>query len=375
MKTAFTADQVAAFRLQRQHLSGEHVCTLVDVCRDTAGIQAQVMSSAEMALWTRRRSTTREEIRAALWTRRELVKTSAMRFTLHLIPAADLATYIAAMKPTASAIVQRVSTRLGAKPADVQAVTTTVIDALADGPKTQQELVRLATRRAGRAARRWLKLSWSAVRPAVIDGLIVYGPSKGGESTLVRVDSWLPRQRPVTLESARAALMRRFLSAFGPATPNDFAKWTGIKVTDAKSAMQAIADDVVEVTVDGSSTWLLRDDLASLRASRLDRTEVRLLPAFDALMLAHASKDHLVAAEYYNRVYRPQWWISPVVLVGGRIVAVWFSTARGARIDVDVQPFERVARGLRNAIESEVHALAAFMGRPCEVTFTETRPR
>ena len=62
---------------------------VVDVVRDTRGIQAQVMSAAERALWTGRRETTRDEIGAALFDRREFVTTSARRLTLHLIPATD----------------------------------------------------------------------------------------------------------------------------------------------------------------------------------------------------------------------------------------------------------------------------------------------
>ena len=58
--------------------------TLVSVCRDVGGIQAQVMSAAELSLWTRRRATRRADVQAALWQRRELVKTTSMRMTLHL---------------------------------------------------------------------------------------------------------------------------------------------------------------------------------------------------------------------------------------------------------------------------------------------------
>jgi len=75
MKTAFTADHLAAFRLQRQHLSREHAGTVVDVCRDIAGIQAQVMSAAEMAPSTRRRSTTGRSHRR----RRRAVRTHRTR--------------------------------------------------------------------------------------------------------------------------------------------------------------------------------------------------------------------------------------------------------------------------------------------------------
>ena len=69
--------------------------TLASVCRDVGGIQAQVMSAAELSLWTRRRSTRREDVQAALWQRRELVKTTSMRMTLHLLPARDFQMHIA----------------------------------------------------------------------------------------------------------------------------------------------------------------------------------------------------------------------------------------------------------------------------------------
>jgi hypothetical protein len=69
-----TSTQVAAFRLARHQLadmaeSGKKP-SLVSVCRDVGGIQAQVMSAAELSLWTRRRGTTRADVKAALWTKR-----------------------------------------------------------------------------------------------------------------------------------------------------------------------------------------------------------------------------------------------------------------------------------------------------------------
>jgi uncharacterized protein YcaQ len=376
MKTTFTGAQAAGFRLRRQHLQPSKQIprarcpdTVVDICRDTAGIQAQVMSAAEMSIWTRGRTITRDDIRAALWTRREVVKTSAMRFTLHLVPADDFATYIAALKPSAYGIINRVFTRLSARPDDVQAVIQSVVDALADGPKTQQELVAVAARTPSKGVRAWLKLAWSAVRPAVVQGLVVYGPSKGGEVTFVRTDKWLPPQPVIATDDARAALMRKFLAAFGPATPHDFAKWSGIPIGDAKRVLQSIADDTIAVTVDGAPGWVLRHHVDELRESRLDDT-IRLLPAFDTLLLAHATKEHIVDLKYYKRVYRPQAWISPVVLAGGRIVAVWFPKTRGKRVEVDVQPFTPLPRRIRDAVAEETAALGAFLGVDAQVRFT-----
>lgn len=88
------------------------------------------MSAAEMSIWTRRRHTTSEEIRDALWQKRNLVRTSAMRLTLHLIPARDFAIYITALKPMAMATLLRWQTRVGAKPGEVRALIDTILESL-----------------------------------------------------------------------------------------------------------------------------------------------------------------------------------------------------------------------------------------------------
>src|SRR6187431_2848529 len=88
---SITWAQVAALRMRRQHLlePAPHA-RLVDVVREHVAIQAQVMSSAELALRARVRHLERDDVRTALWTDRSLVKTWAMRGTLHLVAATEL---------------------------------------------------------------------------------------------------------------------------------------------------------------------------------------------------------------------------------------------------------------------------------------------
>jgi len=360
-----TAAQAAAFRLQRQHLTAARShAPIVDVVRDSGGIQAQVQSAAEMAIWTRRRQTRREDVRRALWDTRELVKTSAMRLTLHVIPAADLAIYVDAMRPASRAVLARWQRRLKITAAHVGIMIDTVLDALADGALPQQELVARAKRRAPKGMRAWLDHAWSAVRPAVIEGAIVYGPPRGAEATFVRVDRWLGPQAELTVEAARAELLRRFLRAFGPATAHDFAKWSGMKVSETRTVVAGLGPELTPVSVDGAAGWILSADADALTGSTLDAAAVRLLGAFDSFLLAHATKEHLVEPRFYKRVYRAQGWISAVVLRGATVVGTWTQAAECKRTIVDVELFRREPAAVRRAIEDEVAALSAFLGAP-----------
>jgi len=184
-----SADRVAAFRLKRHHLvrSVLPARSLVDVCRDVGGIQAQVMSAAELSLWTRRRSTRSADVKASLWKKRELVKTTSLRRTLHLLPARDFAMYIAAMRDWSMSQTANLLRRIGADGKHVDTMIAVVMDALSDGPKTQQDLLARAKKKASAGMRKWLQYAWSAMRPAILEGLIVYGEPRGAEATFVRV--------------------------------------------------------------------------------------------------------------------------------------------------------------------------------------------
>jgi uncharacterized protein YcaQ len=322
-----------------------------------------------MAIWTRRRTTTRDEIRRALWDTRELVKTSAMRLTLHLIPARDLAIYVAATKPAAARRLQYWQARMGVTPEHVRALVDAIADSVTDQPRTQQELIAGARKTASRGMAAWLERVAIPARPAVIEGRIVYGPPRGGETTFVRTDSWLGPQPVLELDDARVELLRRFLGAFGPATPHDFAKWSGVNTSEARRVFDTARRELAAVSVDGAAGWVLGDDLAELSRSELDADEVRLLGAFDSFLLAHATKEHLVDAPFYKLVYRPQGWISPVVLRGGTIVGVWVPETAGKKTTISVELFGRATPPIRRGIEQEAEQMGAFLGSACGVRF------
>ena len=67
---------------------------------------------------------------------------------------------------------------------------------------------------------------------------------------------------------------------------------------------------------------------------------MRLLPGFDQYVIAatrHA--EALMPGAFKARVHRPQGWISPVLLVGGRMAGVWRHERKGKRLLVGVEPF------------------------------------
>jgi hypothetical protein len=98
------------------------------------------------------------------------------------------------------------------------------------------------------------------------------------------------------------------------------------------------------------------------------RDTARLLPAFDPWVVGAARyASALLEPKRKERVYRPQGWISPVVLVNGRTVGIWKHTRKGRRLQVQIEPFGRLPAWARAQLEGETERLAAFRGGELEL--------
>jgi hypothetical protein len=119
---------------------------------------------------------------------------------------------------------------------------------------------------------------------------------------------------------------------------------------------------VAPVEVDGVQAWMLSADAKEVRGHKSDRS-VRLLPGFDQYVVAaspHA--EQLLPGDFRRRVYRPQGWISPVLLINGRMEGTWRHEINGSRIEVVIEPFVKAPVWVRRAAGQEAERLAAFLG-------------
>jgi len=355
--------QVAAFRLQRHHLVDRKSFDIVTICSDVCGVQAQVMGAAHLAFCARADNLLPRNIHSALWEKRTLVKTSAMRQTLHLVPAAEYPTYVAALRQSRMRALMNIMARIDVGQKEVDGMTAVLMKILGDDPVPQRELAEQVKPRISTKLQTSMKLfwnNWPIFRPAIIEGLICYGPDQGRETTFVRAKSWLSKTRVPEEREAKEFLLRHYLSAYGPATVRDFSRWSGMPMTEAKAIWDSIQEDFVEVSIEGAKAFILREDLRELEASELSEPMVRLLPSFDPYMLAHADKGHLVHEDYYKRVYRGQGWLSPVILLDGRVVGLWSREKQGKKCVVKTELFEKLSKKILASIDAELERVARF---------------
>jgi hypothetical protein len=94
---------------------------------------------------------------------------------------------------------------------------------------------------------------------------------------------------------------------------------------------------------------------------------VRLLPAFDHYVVAAPRDREAVLPEVLKRrVYRPQGWLSPVLLVDGRMEGVWSHERKGDRLVVEIEPFTEQPEWVRRTAEEEAERLTRLLGGELE---------
>ncbi len=165
---------------------------------------------------------------------------------------------------------------------------------------------------------------------------------------------WTVPRPEVDPVDARRELARRYLQVFGPSTPAAFAKWAGVRPAEAQAAFDALSRELTPVRTPMGYAQILTRDEPAFRTPPGTPATARLLPSGDAYFLLHGGDRELLVPD---AAFRGALWTSRVwpgaVLVGGEVIGTW----RRAHADVTIQPWRRLSRAERDAVEAEAKSL------------------
>jgi len=328
------------------------------------GIQAQVAAAAELALAARVTRVTRSQVRAALWDTRTLAKTWTVRGTLHLHPADELGTWLAARRGTREWTEGRWRAREGLGAREGSRLMDAIADALDGRSLTRTALADEVRRRAGSRIADRIGSGWAyLLGPAATAGILCHGPPQGSSATFVRADQWLggrPRPDPT---DALHEVARRFVATYGPATPHGFREWFYVDQDEAEAVFHLLAPELVTVEVDGRQAYLPAGDDADRSAAR----SVRLLPEYDCYVMGFRERHQLVSPAARDRARQhPRGRFEgaapvPWLLVDGVVAGTWTRRRSGGEARVDVDPLEAPAATLAEAVERERRLVGRFL--------------
>jgi hypothetical protein len=338
------------------------------------GAHAQVLSAAELSIGRRIAGATRADVQRALWEERSLVKTFGPRGTIHLLPAADLPMWAGALSALPSSVPAHPE-GVRFTPEQADEVIAAIGGALADAELTVGELTEAIADRAGPWAveptmdafqdrwPRWRQLTSTAAHR----GMLCFGPDRGRKVTYTSPRRWLPGLRPVDGDAALRTLVTRYLHAYGPATPQHFAKWLGIPPRYAAGLFGKLAGELEYVELDGEPGWTVAGDTGT--PSQPHRG-IRLLPYFDAYVVAGQPRERLYPGAAATRALTPagQAGNYPVLLVDGVVGGVWHQRRSGRRLAITVEPLRELTAPQRRQLDDEISLVGAVMQATATLT-------
>lgn len=375
--TSLSWEQVTSWRLARGHLvrrvSGAR---LVPVVSEMCGAHAQIMSSVPLALAARVSRLKQARVDAAIQDERTLVKTWAMRGTLHVLTADDLPLYCAAQRTRDQYMNPSFLKYFELELADVEAVLDAIPRALDGQMLTREELaeqILKITKRRHLEDR--LRSGWGELlKPAAFRGYMCFGPQAGRSVTFVRPDQWLGHWTDYDTDAALQEVFRRFLAAYGPASREELARWWGVRAPEAGRVLGLMQQDLTEVECEGTKRWVLKADMRSFKSTRAVEG-ARFLPSFDQLLVMSAPHSHAIVDPHFkDRIYRARVavWSLPSVLVNGRVRGAWKLERKPGRAMIRVEPFESPTRRVRSELEREAGSVGALLEAETQLEISTT---
>ena len=376
---SITWAQVAALRMRRQHLlePAPHA-RLVDVVRDHVGIQAQVMSSAELSLRARVAGVRRPDVGTALWEDRDLVKTWAMRGTLHLVAATELPELVRGLGTRLNWLTAVWLRYFKVTREEMLALQAAIGEVLSAEPMTRTELAEALAERLGDPAfAERVTSSWGTfLKPAAGRGYLAFGPERGRNVTFVHPGAWLGIDIPEPDEAGIDPLIVRHLHAFPAATKGELARWWGVTAGKLTKPLKRLEDRIELVDLEGNRAYVLAADLATLRRTRPEPpSTIRLLGGFDPYTLSlQKEAEPLLPMARRPLVSRTAGWISAVVLSGGGVAGTWTHELKPKSTTIEVSPWRRLTKAEVATVRTEADAIGEFLAPGVEVRLLVNDP-
>ncbi|HSO93339.1 MAG TPA: winged helix DNA-binding domain-containing protein [Candidatus Dormibacteraeota bacterium] len=325
------------------------------------GLQAQLLSAAGLGLRARSRGLVVDDISRALAQDRSIVRSWLFRGTLHVVAAEDLRWLVRLLGPVfARGSVSR-QEQLGLtgdiKARGVNALRQILADA---GPLTRDELV-------DRLFYQGIRLDPKSqapihlIRLAALQSILCLGPDRqDGKQTYVLLDDWLPASKTIKRETALAQLALRYFTAYGPATIDDLAAFSGLTLSEAREAALLARSELAEVTAAAKPAFIPRRTDTSLSGSR--QVAARLLPAFDTYLLGYRRRELAVPAALRTRLQRGGGWLHAAMVVNGKAMAAWTLRRTGKLATVRIESIGPIRGTVLVGLKAEVADIARFLG-------------
>ncbi|HYN09285.1 MAG TPA: winged helix DNA-binding domain-containing protein [Vicinamibacterales bacterium] len=341
--------------LARQFLLERQKTSVLRVLSQLVGLQAQVARPPFVGLWTRVRDFERDDLLRALRSRKA-VRLTAMRGTLHLMTAKDAVALRGALQPMLSRGMRSIpGSRASDLDLDLDALDAAARTFFGRAPATFDALRTHLKQMHPRGDERAMAYAIRMQLPLVqMPTDAPWGFPASADFTLA--ETWL-RQAIRTDTAPAHELVKRYLAAFGPATPADAQTWSGLQ--GLREVFEELRPKLVTFRDDRNRE--LFDLPAAPRPPEDTPAPVRFLPEFDNVLLSYADRSRVLDEKYRSKITTKNLLVPGTFLVDGFVAGTWKVERKPRVATLTLALFQPLTRRSVTPLEQEGQALLDFL--------------
>ena len=347
---------IAHRRLVNQHLTAPRLTRPEAVVAWMGAVQAQDYAAAKWALGLRLVEATDDVVERA-FNDGSIVRTHVLRPTWHFVAPVDIRWMLALTGPRVRALSAPYFRKLGLDENVLSRCNAAIERALRGGKQLTREQLRSALQEAGIQADEELRLPYILIH-AELEALICSGPRQGKQFTYMLLEERVPKARAMERNESVRELTRRFFASHGPATPQDFAKWSGLTVADARLGIELAGDELCKESWEGRLFWFSAAESATQpEASTRPTPTAYLLPNYDEYTIGY--KDH---AAVFDTSKMAQLIFAHTVILDGQVAGTWKRTLRKREVVIELNTFTKLTKAQSRLIGAAAKRYGKFLG-------------
>lgn len=348
--------QIPHLRLARQHISRPAKVSAATMVTRLVAVQAQDFAGAKWALGLRLQGVDDQEVERG-FNAGEILRTHLLRPTWHFVSPADIQWLLMLTGPRVQARNAPMCRKLGLDARTLSRSLAAITRALERHRHLTRAALREVLKRAGIKTEGPQRMTYMMMH-AELEGAICSGPRDGKQFTYALLDQRAAPTGPITRDQALARLSERYFATRAPATVHDFAKWSGLSVSDARRGLEATQPDLVEDVLNGKSYWT---PLVA-PAQPASGPRAYLLSVYDEYISSYRDHSAIVGPEHGRRLVAQGNALAWVIVLDGRIVGTWRRVLRRDGVRVDATPFVPLSSRDRKALDAAVERYGRHLG-------------
>jgi len=331
MASRMVVERMPLKTLQRYHHTtlnwfGEHE-TLVEAIGNRPGFFGP-NPVAFLSIAARRKSAHLGDLDEALLNDRSLVRATAFRTSLLLMSSADYPIYFRALLPLLKSVGMDKLSSFDISEAHLSRYARVLEEMNFELPQTHDQLMTIlfpnASKRPCQDAERLV------VRKLCDLGVLIRAATKGwkgNDFTYALTKNWLTEiqlgaENP---EAARTETIRRYLRAYGPATPEDIGWWTGLPLIQVQRSILHLRREAVRIPVEGYKDDLigLRETVDLMRSPTPTPDTIQFLPPWDPYTFGWVQRRRVIDKEWMPWVFDVVGNSAATIVESGKVIGVW----------------------------------------------------